>query len=187
MGTAPTLTDDDERIVLNMPQVGDAEALEACHDADWCWAFWKAAKPSPEQTLRDIHHARSQWGRRNSRDRSFAIRQSAEGGLIGLIRIHPSHRDSKGAAQIDIELAPDHRGSGNGSAALRVVLGYVFETLDYVIAEMEIRPGNGAMEHLASKFKFRLIGPRGMSSGAWTNAYQLRIHAWRWARDRSRT
>ena len=75
-------------------------------------------------------------------------------GTVGLFRFTPEHRRS----EVGFWLAPQARGRGLGSRAVRLMTSYAFETLGLERVEMTTEDVNAATRALARRLGFREEG-----------------------------
>lgn len=147
--TPPILSDG--RLTLRPPASTDAfDILEGCQDPDII--RWTTV-PSPY----DISDARTflndrltptQWWR----NPTWVITE-ADNRWIGTVSLRP---DGQGAAEIGYMIAPDQRGRGVGTAAIRLVCAWALNQWGLQVITWQAVVGNSASRALAQRVGFRI-------------------------------
>ncbi len=147
--TPPILSDG--RLTLRPPASSDAfDILEGCQDPEII--RWTTV-PSPY----DISDARTflndrltptQWWR----NPTWVITES-DNRWIGTVDLRP---DGQGAAEIGYMIAPAHRGSGVGTAAIRLVCTWALQQWGLQVITWQAVTGNIASRALARRVGFRI-------------------------------
>src|SRR4051794_6412706 len=145
----------DDELLLRPFSEGDVPAIAAiCQDAEvqrWTSVPW----PYGEQDAREFL-ARAEGGRLRGDELQQAIGDRGDGRLLGALGLEVSALDSIGA--IGYYLAPDARGRGLATRALRLVAAWALHDLGLQRVEVLAHPDNLASQAVALRAGFRREG-----------------------------
>lgn len=135
------LPDDEDLIVAGMT---DPERMQYC-------GVWYPDAGSAQQQF--------DWYRQNRQEGKgeFWVIENAAGqsaGVLGVYDIQPEHRK----AEVGIWLLRDFEGQGMGTAAVRVISGYSFQSLNLHRLEAKVELENGGSRTLFRKAGWKVEG-----------------------------
>lgn len=143
-------------VTLRAWEPQDARAVfSACQDP-LIQRFIRVPNPYTEATARAfVARRRSDW--EGDDERSFAITDSATGKVLGSIA---RHQRAEHRAEIGYWLAPDARGRGVATRALRLISTWSIEVTGLLRLELFTHPENVASQAVAGRAGFTFEGVR---------------------------
>jgi RimJ/RimL family protein N-acetyltransferase len=150
-----------ERLVLSVPTLADADrTTEYCQDPlfeKYLSTPWPYRREHAEQFLGEVVPT----GWRLDRDYTWALRESDDGPLLGVIGLHRRRALEPESRDIGYWIGAPHRGRGLMTEAARAVVRWAFDGADIRTLYWECVPGNAASARTAQAagFVFTGIGP----------------------------
>jgi RimJ/RimL family protein N-acetyltransferase len=146
----------DGTVTLRVFEPGDAAAVfGACQDPEIA-RFLPVPQPYTEEDARQfVARRRADWDGED--ERSFAITHSGSGRLLGAIA---RHRRGEHRAEFGYWLAPEARGHGYASRALRLLAEWSLSEPELLRLELYTHPDNGRSARVAARAGFSREGVR---------------------------
>ena len=149
------------RLVLRPPVAADIPALfQACQDPE-NQRWTTIPSPYAYSDAEDFVGKRVPAGYENGTDAVFAIFEATGGDLVGTVGLHritPLENPSGRMGEIGYLTAPDKRGKGYMTEAVRAVSRYAFEALGFVRIEWYAWEGNRASRRVIEKAGYTFEG-----------------------------
>jgi RimJ/RimL family protein N-acetyltransferase len=146
-------------VTLRLMTPADAERHLAGEDEPTA-RFLSGGRSTMETVLAGIERKRESW-ESSGPVRSFGICLAAAGTLVGMVEanmaapgFHP------GVANISYGLYPDARGHGYATRAVDLLMRYLVDKTDTVVAAIQVHPENLASARLPGRLGFRFLGDR---------------------------
>jgi RimJ/RimL family protein N-acetyltransferase len=150
-----------ERLVLSTPVLGDAERVfEYCQDPlflEYLTTPWPYLRKDAEHFLGTIVPTGWELGR----EFIWALRESADGPLLGVVGLHRRRATDPGSLDVGYWLGAPHRGRGLMAEAVRTVTAWALENELAETVHWECAVGNVASARTAraAGFRFTGVGP----------------------------
>jgi RimJ/RimL family protein N-acetyltransferase len=171
---APTLETDG--VVVTQAVADDADAYFEAQDDELRRRFGTGSPKTREEALEFINNANEQWGFDVGRLRTWAVRETASGPLIGWVSLRLTDHGPEGARQhgafLEFWAAPEARGRGLVSRAVGLVLDWASRHLGRDWVDAEVQSDNVRSLRLLSEFGFEAVG-EGSFHGAPTRRLRL--------------
>jgi RimJ/RimL family protein N-acetyltransferase len=129
---------------------------EICRDPE-ILRWTTVPRPYTEEHARTwVEQTRRDWDRGEG-EAAFAVTDAGGGEVLGAIGLRPI-RAREGEGSIGYWVAPEARGRGVATGALRLVADWAFRSLGLRRLELFTLPGNHASQRVAEKAGFRREG-----------------------------
>jgi RimJ/RimL family protein N-acetyltransferase len=146
----------DESIRLRLRADTDTPAvIEACQDPEV--VRWTRVPEDYDERAAEEWVAESNRQRDRGEGLHLVIADAATDRFLGSVGIHRINRE-EGRCDIGYFLAPWARGRGVMTEAVRLLSGWIFETLPVERIEITIEPHNGASRAVAERAGYELEG-----------------------------
>jgi RimJ/RimL family protein N-acetyltransferase len=151
----------DGRLLLRRPSADlEAQITAACQDRELHRWLENLPDPYTEQDARDfVAHCAQGW--ETGTEHVFAITDSGDGRLLGMIGLHDLRHlthPAGGLGEIGFWTARSERGAGVSTGAVRLVCRYGFDELRLARIEWQAEVGNEGSRRVAEKVGFTVEG-----------------------------